>query len=98
MFIKKKTIKGNDYFYLVESRRVEGKSRPTPKTIAYLGNQEAAIAKLETSDYPTKEILLERVRATVPVVGKNQGKLGRPKGSDRGDSPKNPPAKVADIV
>ena len=79
MFIKKKTIKGNDYFYLVESQRVEGKSHPTSKTLAYLGNQKEAIAKLEISDYPDKDELLEKVKAAVPVVGKNEGKRGRPR-------------------
>lgn len=79
MFIKTKTIKGNDYFYLVESQRVEGRANPIPKTLAYLGTQDAAIAKLEASDYPDKEHLLAKVRAAVPLVGKNQKRRGRPR-------------------
>lgn len=79
MFIKIKTIKGSDYFYLVESQRVEGKAFPVPKTKAYLGNQDTAIAKLEASDYPGKEHLLAKVRAAVPLVGKGLGRRGRPR-------------------
>ena len=75
-----------------------GETHGVQKVIQYLGNQEAAIAKLESSDYPDKDKLLEKVRAAVPVVGKNQGKRGRPKESDRGDSPEIPPEKVADIT
>lgn len=78
MFVKTKTIKGNDYFYLMESQRVEGRSHPIPKTLAYLGNQEQALAALESSDYPDKDKLLARVRAVAPAQGKNQGKRGRP--------------------
>lgn len=87
MFIKIKNIKGSDYFYLVESQRIEGKSNPIPKTLAYLGTQDTAISKLEASDYPDKEHLLARVRAAVPSVGKGQGKRGRPRKEDeRSDS------------
>ncbi|HIG52191.1 TPA: hypothetical protein EYQ19_02145, partial [Candidatus Pacearchaeota archaeon] len=35
MFIVKKTINNNDYFYLRDSKRVDGKVKAT--TIAYLG-------------------------------------------------------------
>jgi hypothetical protein len=79
VFIRIKQVKGNSYFYLMESQRVEGKPHPVPKTIAYLGNQDAAIARLEASDYPAKDQLLSQVQAAIPVVGKNQGKRGRPR-------------------
>lgn len=79
MFIKIKNIKGSDYFYLVESQRIEGKSNPIPKTKAYLGTQDTAIAKLSASDYPNKDELLAKVRAAIPSVGKNQGRRGRPR-------------------
>ena len=87
MFTKIKKINGSDYFYLVESQRVEGKRYPVQQMIKYLGNQKDALAKLESSEYPTKEQLLAKVRATVPHVGPNQGKRGRPrKTSDRSGS------------
>ncbi len=79
MFIGVKQVKGNSYFYLMESQRVEGKPHSVPKTIAYLGNQDTAIARLEASDYPGKDKLLLQVRAATAVVGKNRGKRGRPK-------------------
>jgi hypothetical protein len=79
MFIKTKTIKGNDYFYLMQSQRLEGKSHPISKTLAYLGSRERAIATLESSDYPAKDKLLARVRATAPATGPNKGRRGRPK-------------------
>jgi hypothetical protein len=78
VFIRIKQVKGNSYFYLMKSQRVEGKPHPVPKTIAYLGNRERAIARLEASDYPAKDKLLSQVRAATPSVGKNQGKRGRP--------------------
>lgn len=79
MFIRIKQVKGNSYFYLMESQRVEGLPHPVPKTIAYLGNRDKAISRLEASDYPAKDKLLSQVRAATPTVGKNQGKRGRPK-------------------
>lgn len=79
MFIRIKQVKGNSYFYLMELQRVEGKPHPVQKTIAYLGNRDAAIARLEASDYPGKDKLLLQVRAATPVVGKNQDQRGRPK-------------------
>lgn len=63
----------------MESQRVEGKPHPVPKTMAYLGNQDAAIARLEASDYLALDKLLSQMRAATPVVAKNQGKRGRPK-------------------
>lgn len=84
MFIRIKQVKGNSYFYLMESQRIEGKPHPIPKTIAYLGNRDKAISRLEASDYPAKDKLLSQVRAATLSVGKNQGKRGRPK--------QNPPA------
>lgn len=79
MFISIKQVKGNSYFYLMESQRVEGKPHPVPKTIAYLGNRDRAIARLQTMTIPYKEQLIARVRAAIPSAGKNQGKRGRPK-------------------
>jgi hypothetical protein len=70
---------GNSYFYLMKSQRVEGKSHPVPKTIAYLGNRDRAIARLETMTIPNQQQLIAQVRAATPAVGKNQGKRGRPK-------------------
>lgn len=42
-FIVKKTIKGNDYYYLNENKRVEGKVKT--KTIAYLGKTKKEAEK-----------------------------------------------------
>ncbi|MDZ4877710.1 MAG: hypothetical protein CLLPBCKN_007145 [Chroococcidiopsis cubana SAG 39.79] len=79
MFIRIKQVKGNSYFYLMESQRVEGKPHPVPKTIAYLGNRDRAISRLETMAISNQEQLIARVRAATPTVGKNHGKRGRPK-------------------
>ncbi|MGL4623021.1 MAG: hypothetical protein ACRCZS_28880 [Chroococcidiopsis sp.] len=79
MFIRIKQVKGNSYFYLMESQRVEGKPHPVPKTIAYLGNRDKAISRLEAMTIPHKQQLIARVLAATPSAGKNQGKRGRPK-------------------
>ncbi|MBV8887069.1 MAG: hypothetical protein JO235_24165 [Chroococcidiopsidaceae cyanobacterium CP_BM_RX_35] len=79
MLVKTKTVKGNKYFYLVESRRVKGKAHPIHKAIAYLGNQERAIPALQASNYPDKDRLLAQVLEAAPGTGKNQGKRGRPR-------------------
>ncbi len=85
MFIRTRKNKGNEYFYLVENERVQGKPTPVQKLIAYLGNRDAAIARgAESSDYPSKDELLARVRAAVPVTGKNKGKRGRPQKTKSG--------------
>jgi len=42
--IQKKVIKGNAYWYLIESRRVNGKPRPI--VLAYLGSTDKLIARL----------------------------------------------------
>lgn len=84
MFIRIKQVKSNSCFYLMQSQRVEGKPHPVPKTIAYLGNRDRAISRLEASDYSAKDKLLSQVRAATPSVGKNHSKRGRPK--------QNPPA------
>jgi transposase len=42
--IQKKIIKGNTYWYLIESRRVKGK--PRPMVLAYLGSTAKLIARL----------------------------------------------------
>lgn len=47
-FIRRKTINGKDKFYLVESKRIDGKVRQ--KVLAYLGESdtvESAIAEVE---------------------------------------------------
>ena len=82
MFIRSRKVKGNEYFYLVESERVEGKPNPIQRVIEYLGNRNQAIAILEASDYPGKDKLLARVRATAPACGPNNGKRGRPRKAD----------------
>jgi len=79
VFIRIKQVKGNSYFYLMESQRVEGKPHPVAKMIAYLGNQDRVIARLAAMTIPNKEHLIAQVRAATPAVGKNQGKRGRPK-------------------
>ena len=87
MFVRSTKVKGNRYFYLVESERVEGKTYPAQRMIEYLGNQDNAIAKLEASDYPNKDELLARVRVTALAMGPNQGRRGRPrKTSERSTS------------
>lgn len=62
MFIRAKTVKGNKYFYLIENERVEGKAHPVQRTIAYLGNQDAALAALASARYPDTERLIARVQ------------------------------------
>lgn len=62
MFIRAKTVKGNKYFYLIENERVEGKAHPVQRTLAYLGNQEAALAALAAASYPDTERLIARVQ------------------------------------
>ena len=83
MFVRSTRVKGSQYFYLVESERVEGARYPVQRMIEYLGNQAKAISKLEASDYPDKEHLLAKVRAAVPVVGKTQRRRGRPRKEGR---------------
>ncbi len=79
MFVRIKQVKGNSYFYLIKSQRVEGKLHPVPKTITYLGDQDAAISRLSVMTILNKEQLIAQVRAATPSVGKNQGKRGRPR-------------------
>ena len=52
MFIVKKTIKGKDYFYLRESKRVDGKVKA--KTIKYLG-KDLETAKVMAEQYLNKK-------------------------------------------
>lgn len=82
LFVRSRKVKGNEYFYLVESERVEGKFNPVQRVIEYLGNRNQAIATLDKSDYPGKDKLLARVRATAPAYGPNNGKRGRPRKAD----------------
>lgn len=79
MFVRSRTVKGNQYFYLVENLRQEGKPNPIQRVIKYLGNKEKAIATLEKMDIPQKQRLVARVRAVIPATGKNGGKRGRPR-------------------
>lgn len=79
MFVRNRTVKGNQYYYLVKNERQEGKSNPVQIVIEYLGNKERAIATLEKMDIPQKQKLIARVRAAKRVTGKNGGKRGRPR-------------------
>lgn len=45
--IQKKNVKGHTYWYIVESRRVNGKPRPV--VLAYLGRIEDILSKINTS-------------------------------------------------
>ena len=38
MYVRSRKVKGNQYFYLVASERVEGKPNPVQRVIQYLGN------------------------------------------------------------
>ena len=42
--LQKKSVKGIDYWYLVESKRIEGK--PTPIVIEYFGNTQRFAERL----------------------------------------------------
>ena len=44
--IQARTVKGHKYWYLVESRRVDGKPRPI--VLAYLGKADDLLQKLQT--------------------------------------------------
>ena len=46
-YLQKRTVKGTDYWSLVESKRINGK--PTPVTIEYFGNSKAFAEKLMDS-------------------------------------------------
>ncbi len=81
MYLRKKTIKNNEYFYLEESYRAEGEPKPKKRTVAYLGATKVeAIAKVRELDVPNIEKFVKRIEASVaPQKGINQGKRGRPK-------------------
>ena len=51
-FIVKKKIHGNDYFYLNENKRIDGKVKT--KTLAYLGKDKKEAERL-AKEYPDKE-------------------------------------------
>ena len=42
-YVRRKTVKGQDYFYLVESRRVDGKV--VQKVLRYLGGVNSLLLK-----------------------------------------------------
>ena len=44
--LQARTVKGNTYWYIVESRRVDGKPRPI--VLAYLGKADDLLEKLQT--------------------------------------------------
>jgi hypothetical protein len=44
--LQARTVKGHKYWYIVESRRVDGKPRPI--VLAYLGKADDLLQKLET--------------------------------------------------
>lgn len=79
MFVRSRKVKGNEYFYLVESERVEGKPNPVQRVVEYLGNQELAITALQLMDIPQKDRLIARVKKVQAATGKNNGKRGRPR-------------------
>lgn len=45
-FIRKKKIKGKNYYYIIEAKLVNGK--PKQKVLKYLGTAEALLKKLYT--------------------------------------------------
>jgi transposase len=49
--IQARTVKGNKYWYLVESRRVDGKPRPV--VLAYLGKADDLLQRLQSHDRVT---------------------------------------------
>jgi len=63
MFIVKKEIKGNDYYYLRESKRIDGKV--VAKTLAYLGkSKEEAEKKAKEFKFENKENTMEEKPTT----------------------------------
>jgi len=46
MFIRVKMVDSNEYFYLAQTQRVEGKPHPVQRVIEYLGSREAARVRL----------------------------------------------------
>ncbi|MEK6945952.1 MAG: glycine--tRNA ligase [Nanoarchaeota archaeon] len=74
MFIVKKNIKGGEYYYLNENKRVEGKVKT--KSLAYLGkNKKEAIKKAkEIMDSMEKETEKE---AIIPNEPKKEIKVGK---------------------
>ncbi len=54
-FVVKKTIHGNDYYYLNENKRVDGKVKT--KTIAYLGKVKKDAKKKAEEIIPPKNTL-----------------------------------------
>ena len=50
--IQAKKVNGYKYWYIVESRRVNGKPRPI--VLEYLGTPETLIKRLEKTDQPFK--------------------------------------------
>ena len=57
-FVVKKNIHGNDYFYLNENKRVDGKVKT--KTLAYLGKDKKEAERL-AKEYPGKEKVKEEI-------------------------------------
>jgi transposase len=49
-YLTKKSIKGHDYYYLMESARIDGKPRHTKQI--YLGSAEDVMEKVKNSSYP----------------------------------------------
>lgn len=79
-FIVKKKIHGNDYFYLNENKRIEGKVKT--KTLAYLGkNKKEAEKKM-------KEIIGEKNRGENIVNEKEQIKFTRHDNREKNDNEK----------
>lgn len=53
-FVRKKKVKGKDYYQLVESRRVEGK--PRQKVLAHLGQHASVDEALEEWPYEIRRL------------------------------------------
>jgi len=70
MFIVKKTISGNDYYYLRRSERKDGKVKAV--TVAYLGKNKKEAEK------KAKEI--ERKLLDKKIVGERSGFVNKEKG------------------
>lgn len=88
MFVVKKKIKGNDYFYLNENKRVEGKVKT--KSVAYLGKDEKEAVKKaeeiikkmqnkkpEMIDKKTEENKIEEKKDSPIQVGKKIDEISK---------------------
>lgn len=67
-FVRKKTINGREYYYLVENHREDGKVRQ--KTIAYLGRYPTPKAAIEglTAECNRRRARAEELRAKLEAL------------------------------